>query len=127
MWCEDKKKVPRKFAPKAVHGAEIRQQDGGIEKGEGADAKESRDARKVRLIRVRLALILCIVLPGGAQLEAFLVVASLLVGDGLLRCTGACACSCATMTVGKVWRSRGVHPTAAVGTVFPFFGAGLSA
>lgn len=30
VWCEDPKKVPRKVAPKAVHGAAIRQ--------EGADA-----------------------------------------------------------------------------------------
>lgn len=58
MWCEDPKKVPRKFAPKAVHGAAVRQ---GGSRREGADAakepgtggkggaKPSRDALEVRI------------------------------------------------------------------------------
>ena len=60
MWCEDPKKVPRKRAPKAVHGAAIReegprQQGGGDAakqpEGVGGDQDEppSRDALKVHM------------------------------------------------------------------------------
>eukprot|EP00752_Nemacystus_decipiens_P002723 g2542.t1 len=61
VWCEDPKKVPRKMAPKAVHGAAIRQegprQEGGDAAkkpaagagGEGEGGEEpSRDALKVK-------------------------------------------------------------------------------
>ena len=58
MWCPDGKKVPRKFAAKAVHGADIRSGGGsgggaaaaaGAGAGGGEDnAETSRDAAKVR-------------------------------------------------------------------------------
>lgn len=64
VWCEDKKKVPRKFAPENVHGAGIREQGeessqpkSGAAKqaaeaarggsGVGGEAEASRDAAKV--------------------------------------------------------------------------------
>lgn len=60
MWCENPHKVPRKFIPKAVHGAAIRSGSPGAvkpgadnaqggEKGSGGDedAEATRDAAKV--------------------------------------------------------------------------------
>ncbi|CAM9693545.1 unnamed protein product [Scytosiphon promiscuus] len=48
VWCEDKKKVPRKFAPKAVHGTDVRQQDGGAGAGGAGGAEGTRDAREAK-------------------------------------------------------------------------------
>lgn len=64
MWCEDEKKVPRKFAPENVHGAGIREQGeessqpksdaakqaaeaAGVGSGGGGEVEASRDAAKV--------------------------------------------------------------------------------
>lgn len=57
MWCEDPKKVPRKFRPKDVHGADIRKQgsrteSAGKQESEGrgeteGDTGASQDATKV--------------------------------------------------------------------------------
>lgn len=63
MWCEDPKKVPRKFAPETVHGSGIRSGGGSQDavkpgrsdkkSGEAADAKANgetnTDAAKVGL------------------------------------------------------------------------------
>lgn len=82
VWCEDPKKVPRKFAPKAVHGADIRAggSEGAVKpggagesggptpgaEGEGADG-DSRNAAKVR------ACGLDIVLQGGFSCQSLSV------------------------------------------------------
>lgn len=53
MWCEDPKKVPRKFRPREVHGADIRKQGsrtesaGKEQSGATGEAGNSQDAAKV--------------------------------------------------------------------------------